>query len=725
MASCALSAAAQPYKDASLSPEARAKDLLSRLTLEEKVSLMQHTSPAIERLGIPQFNWWNEALHGVARNGVATVFPITMGMAASFDDAMVEQVFTAASDEARAKANIARKSGKIRQYQSLSFWTPNINIFRDPRWGRGQETYGEDPYLTSQMGLAVVRGLQGPEDTKYRKLFACAKHFAVHSGPEWNRHSFNAELIPNRDLWETYLPAFKTLVQEGKVREVMCAYNRFEGEPCCGSNRLLQQILRFEWGFKGIVTSDCWALSDFWQKGHHEYTATKEDGISKALIAGTDVECGSAYASLTDAVKNHQVSEAQIDISLLRLLEGRFELGDFDDESLVSWQNIGPEVINNAEHRQLALDIARESMVLLQNKKNVLPLKKDARVLVIGANANDSIMLWGNYSGKAAHTITILEGIKSKSQNVTYLRGSDLVKALNVKDDKDKEEVDYGHDTALKAKTEAGVENTKEEILEAVKNVDVVIYAGGISPRLEGEEMRVRYPGFRGGDRETIELPQLQRDMLKILHQTGKKVVFVNCSGSAMGLVPETETCDAILQAWYGGESGGAAVADVLFGDYNPAGKLPITFYKNTEQLPDFQDYTMKGRTYRYMKEQPQWAFGYGLSYTNFKFSAPSYKKDIVSVKVSNTGKRDGSEVVQVYIRKQGDAEGPNKALRAFKRVSIPAGKTVTVDIPMPRQNFEWWDENTNTMHVIDGAYDLMVGNSSNDSDLQTITVTI
>ncbi len=727
---------AQPYKDPTLSAEARAKDLLGRLTLEEKARLMEHTSPAIERLDIPAFNWWNEALHGIGRNGTATVYPITMGLAATWDDALVEKAFIAASDEARAKNNIARKNGRIRQYQCLSFWTPNINIFRDPRWGRGQETYGEDPYLTTKMGLAVVRGLQGAQGDEnieygskgqYRKLLACAKHFAVHSGPEYNRHSFNLELLPERDLWETYLPAFKALVQEGDVQEVMCAYHRFDGEPCCGNSRLLNDILRKEWGFKGLVTSDCWAINDFFNPSNHGTSKTKEDAVATAVIAGTDVECGGTYRSLTDAVAQGKITEEKINESLLRLLKARFELGDFDSEGLVPWKKIGEEVIASKEHHQIALDAARRSIVLLQNKQDILPLAKTTKVAVIGPNANDSVMMWGNYNGFPRHTVTILEGIKQKGNVIGYMKACDLVENMGRQPRRNNEGParDYGHDDALQIKTDDATKTTNEDILNCVKDADVVVFVGGISPRLEGEEMRVTLPGFRGGDRTSIELPQMQRDVLKLLHDAGKKVVFVNCSGSAMALVPETTTCDAIVQAWYGGEAGGEALADVLYGDCNPTGRLPITFYRSTDQLPDYESYEMKGRTYRYMKEAPLWYFGYGLSYTTVRYGTPTYNNNVVSVSLTNTGKRSTEEVVQVYLNKQGDTDGPRATLRAYQRVVVPAGATVKAEIPLPRNSFEWWNPNTNTMNVTAGQYNVMVGSSSNPADLQTISVNL
>ena len=689
-----------PYQNPNLSSSERADDLIGRLTLEEKSKLMMDQSPAIKRLGIPEFHWWNEALHGVGRNGTATVFPITMCMAASWNDALLQDVFTAVSDEARAKNQEAKKSGKLKRYQCLSFWTPNINIFRDPRWGRGQETYGEDPYLTSKMGLAVVRGLQGPENSKYRKLLACAKHFAVHSGPEWNRHSFDVQQLPARDLWETYLPAFKTLVQEGNVAEVMCAYQRIDGEPCCGNNRFEHQILREEWGYKGLITSDCWAIRDFYDKGCHEVSKDAAEASATAVRAGTDLECGSAYKALPEAVKRGEITEKELDKSLKKLIMARIELGDFDNDSLVEWTRIPSSVVACKKHKQMALDMARQGTVLLKNN-GLLPLDKDAKIVVMGPNANDAEMMWGNYNGTPTATMTILDGIHNYQPEARFIRGC-------------------GH-------TRNSDSLRVSDIIYAVRDADIVVFAGGISPRLEGEEMKVNEVGFKGGDRTDIELPKIQRQLLAALHAAGKKVVLVNCSGSAVALEPETSSCDAILQAWYGGEQGGTAVAEILFGDVNPSGKLPVTFYKNTQQLPDFEEYKMAGRTYRYMKEQPLFCFGYGLSYTTFEFGTPKYnaKKGVVTVEVTNTGKRDGDEVVQVYIKRIADIEGPNKTLKAFKRINLKAGEKKVISIDFKRGNFEGWDPEHNVMRVVAGKYQMMVGNSSRDCDLKTIEVKV
>ena len=691
-----------PYQDATLSAGQRADDLLSRLTLDEKVSLMMNNSPAIERLGVPQFNWWNEALHGIGRNGVATVFPITMAMAASWDDVLLHKVFTAVSDEARVKARQAKRSGEIKRYQSLSFWTPNINIFRDPRWGRGQETYGEDPYLTSKMGLAVVRGLQGVgyngEDlgiSPYRKLLACAKHFAVHSGPEWNRHTFNIEELPERDLWETYLPAFKALVVQGKVAEVMCAYQRVYGEACCAHTRYEQQILRKEWGFDGLVTSDCGAIRDFLPE-RHNVARDGAEASAKAVLTGTDVECGSTYKNLPEAVRRGDISESALDTSLRRLLVARFELGDFDNDSLVAWTKIPEDVVACKEHKQLALDMARKSIVLLKND-NILPLRRGHDIVVVGANATDSVMMWGNYSGFPSHTVTAMEGIKRFAPNAKFIGGCGLTRN----------------------------ETTADSLLQKIGNTETVIFIGGISPKLEGEEMKVSEEGFKGGDRTSIELPKAQRDMLNALKRAGKNVVFVNCSGSAMALVPEQKSCAAIIQAWYGGEQGGEALAEVLFGQYNPSGKLPVTFYRSTDDLPDFLDYTMKNRTYRYFTGKALYPFGYGLSYTTFYISKPKYEDGNLQVSVKNTGKVSGTETLQVYVRNTADKEGPLKTLRGYKQVTLTPGEQQTVSIDLPRESFEGWDSQTNTMRVVPGKYEVMVGNSSSDDSLKKIIVEI
>ena len=696
------------YKNTNLSPEKRAEALLKELTLEEKVSLMMDTSQPVERLGIKKYNWWNEALHGIARNGLATVFPMPIGLAATFDAEAVHDMFVTVSDEARAKNTKAAAEGSYERYEGLTVWTPNINIFRDPRWGRGIETYGEDPYLTATLGVEVVKGLQClGEDEKYDKMHACAKHFAVHSGPEWNRHTFNAENIKPRDLYETYLPAFEALVKDAQVKEVMCAYNRFEGDPCCDSDQLLINILREEWDYQGIVVSDCWAISDFYrEENSHKTHPDSASASAAAVLSGTDLECGNSYLSLVDGVKRGLIKESDIDVSVKRLLKARYELGEMDDPKEVSWTKIPFSVVASKEHHEQALEMARKTMTLLQNKNNILPLKRGGKTFaLVGPNANDSIMQWGNYNGFPSHTITMLEGIQkaiAEDDKLIHVPGCSWVKG----------------------------ESNIPQTLAQVKDADVIIFAGGISPQLEGEEMGVDLPGFRGGDRTDIELPAIQRQLLKALKAAGKKIVLVNYSGSPIGLEPETQSCDAILQAWYPGQAGGQAVAEVLFGDYNPAGRLPVTFYKNVDQLPDFEDYNITGRTYRYFQGEPLFPFGHGLSYTTFTYGdvqLPASAKDDETIKicvpVTNSGKMDGDEIVQVYIKKQSDTEGPIKALRAFKRVHIPAGQTIQVELELTPKQLEWWDAETNTMRTQAGNFDVMVG--GNSEDLQTKTIVL
>lgn len=690
-----------PYQNKSLSPTERVADLVSRLTLEEKITLMQNNSSAVKRLGIKPYEWWNEALHGVARNGLATVYPQAIGMGASFNDTLLYQVFTSISDEARVKYRQAREAGNYKRYTGLTFWTPNINIFRDPRWGRGQETYGEDPYLTSRMGLSVVNGLQGPQNTKYNKTHACAKHYAVHSGPEWNRHSFNAENINPRDLWETYLPAFQDLVIQGNVKEVMCAYNRFEGDPCCGSDRLLINILRNEWNYKGLVVSDCGAIDNFYFKGRHETHKNKADASAAAVLSGTDLECGRSYTGLISAVKEGLINESAIDQSLCRLMKARFELGEMDDTT--PWDQLPDSLLSCHAHQQLALQMARESMTLLQNHKNILPLDKEMTVALIGPNANDSVMQWANYNGFPVHTITLLEGLTQ------YLPQERLI---------------YIPQKNIEVQKYPWVNyypNDIQAVINQAAKADVIIYAGGISASLEGEEMDVDAEGFRGGDRTTIELPNVQRKLVKALKATGKPIVFVNFSGCAMGLQPESQICDAILQAWYPGQAGGTAIAEVLFGDYNPAGRLPITFYKKDNQLPDFEDYNMQGRTYRYLNYEPLYPFGHGLSYTTFSYSTPFIENGKLKVKVTNSGNYNGDEVIQLYIKRYDDPDGPLKTLRGFQRIHIPAGQTSEVSFPLTSDTFTWWDKDSNTVHPLQGRYKILVGGTSEESLLKSI----
>ena len=634
-------------------PEKRAQELISKLTLEEKTSLMMHPSAPVEALGIPAYDWWNEALHGVARNGKATVFPMPIAMAASFDEPLVNEVFTAVSDEARVKNRWAVQSGHVGQYQGLTFWTPNINIFRDPRWGRGMETYGEDPYLTGQLGMAVVRGLQGPSDAKVLKAHACAKHFAVHSGPEWNRHSYNA-VVSERDLRETYLPAFKDLVTKADVKEVMIAYNAFRGVPC---------------GYS--------------EDGPH--------AAATAIHTGTDLNCGDSYRFIPEAVQKGLLDEADVDRSLVRLLSERIRLGELEHNT-APWDYLSDDIVEGPEHRALSRKMAEETIVLLQNKGGILPLKEDARIAVVGPNADDREMMWGNYNPIPENTVTLLEGLKARFPNLVSAKGCGIVG--------EKEEV--------------------KALLEQLEGKDIVIFAGGISPRFEGEEMDVDAPGFRGGDRTSIELPVVQRELLKALHDAGKKVVLVNFSGCAMGLVPETESCEAILQAWYPGEEGGTVLADVLLGDVVPSGKLPLTFYKNVDQLPDFEDYNMKGRTYRFFEGEPLYPFGYGLSYTTFEYGKARTEGSKIIIPVTNTGSSEATEVVQLYVKKTDDAEGPLKSLRGFSRVTVVPGQTVEVELPLTAETFLSWNEQKQDMVPEKGTWELLYGGNSHD--LQSLT---
>ena len=842
-----VSAQTYKYQNPNLSAKERAIDLCSRLTLEEKAQLMLDESPAIPRLGIKKFFWWSEALHGAANMGNVTNFPEPVGMAASFNPALLYKVFDIASTEFRAQYNhrMYDLKGEDMKMRSLSVWTPNVNIFRDPRWGRGQETYGEDPYLTTMMGIQVVKGLQGPEESKYRKLWACAKHYAVHSGPEYTRHTANLTDVPVRDFWETYMPAFKALVQDAKVREVMCAYQRLDDDPCCGSNRLLQQILRDEWGFQYLVVSDCGAVSDFYTS--HKSSSSPITASAKATLAGTDVECGYGYAykSIPEAVRRGLITEAEVDKHVIRLLEGRFDLGEMDDPALVEWSKIPYSAMSTKASAQVALDMARQSIVLLQNNNNILPLQKGKeKIAVIGPNANNEPMMWGNYNGTPNHTVTILDGIKAKHKNLVYLPGCDLTndkvmeshlatecvapdgkkglkgtfwnnigmegksftteyytKPVNVttagmhvfapnlpiEDFSAKYETTFtpkeageyvvnvestGHfelyingekkfthhiwratptrtvlnaEKGQKFQIEVRFQTVKtwgasmkidiarelpidyQETIAQLKGINKVIFCGGIAPSLEGEEMPVNIDGFKGGDRTNIELPKVQREFLKALKAAGKQVVYVNCSGSAIALQPETETCDAIIQAWYPGQEGGTAIADILFGDYNPSGKLSVTFYKNSEQLPDYEDYSMKGRTYRYFND-PLFAFGYGQSYTTFEIGeakidgkGTDYQ---VTIPVTNTGKCNGTEIVQLYIRDLSDKEGPLKSLRGFQRVYVKAGETATATISLNAKSFEFWDAATNTMRTKSGQYEILYGTSSRDNDLKRMTIT-
>ena len=870
-----------PFRNPDLSIEQRVADLLSRLTPDEKVSQMMNGSVAIERLGIPAYDWWNEALHGIGYAGTATVFPQAIGLAATFNDKEQVNTYTIISDEGRAKYNENCRLNGSKLFHGVTFWTPNINIFRDPRWGRGQETYGEDPYLTSRMGTATVKGLQG-DDGKYYKAHACAKHFAVHSGPESLRHSFDVSVSPV-DLYETYLPAFKTLVQDANVQEVMCAYQRFDGQPCCGNNKLLVQILREKWGYDGLVVSDCGAIDDFYQKGHHETYQDSTSASIAAVLSGTDIECGYSYKSLVTALKNGQINEADLDVSLRRIIRARIELGMLDPDSLVKWNKLSYNIVANDDHNKQALKAARESIVLLKNANSTLPLNKKIRkIAVVGPNADNMTMMWGNYSGTPKHTTTILDGIKEKltDSEVIYKKGCECVgetwsesklgqingagqKGLyaeffdnmsmsgipvwkgnltkidyDIWDSKpfidglpmsgfsaimtgtytpDKDEVmmvSYKSDNCMvtingenmmkpkpgfagmsvsgyddsnkpapekprpaymtaemiinefkdmapltdsiqmeagktyeikvyyKSKTKfahlklsMGINKQIDfaGIANSVAGADAIVFVGGLNSKLEGEELKVKLDGFAGGDRTKIELPKVQGKLLKALHDTGKPVVFVLCSGSAMGLAGDDANYDALIEAWYPGQSGGTAVADVLFGDYNPAGRLPVTFYKSTAQLPDFTNYDMEGRTYRYLKEEPLYQFGYGLSYTNFRYSNAMLNKSViksgedlnVSVEIKNTGSVDGDEVVQVYVKRLNDDSAPLKSLKEFKRIHIPAGDKKYLAFTLQSTAFEYYDYSCDDLNVKPGDYQIFVGGSSAEKDLQVLSLKI
>ncbi len=720
----AITAFAQfPYQDASLEPGERAKDLLSRLTLEQKVSLMNYDSPAIPELGIRKYNWWNEALHGSARNGLATVFPQAIGMAASWDDALLQQVYDVASTEQRIKFNRARNGDGVRIYHGLTVWTPNINIFRDPRWGRGQETYGEDPYLTTAMGRAAVNGLQGPSDSRYDKLHACLKHFAIHSGPEYERHVFDVEDVSWRDLNETYLYAFERLVKTTDVKEVMCAYNAYEGKPCCGSDKLLIRFLREQWGYKGLVVTDCWAVRDFYNEGcHNIFPNDPVSATALSVRSGADLECGNSFPALVEAVKTGKLPESEIDKALLRVLTARFELGEMDPEATVEWSAIPDDLLACDAHHELALRMARESMTLLQNRNDVLPLRRNARYAVVGPNAADSLVMWGNYNGIPRKTTTVLEGIVAKvgAENVVYAPGC-AIAAKSVDEGRYSETEGNYHDEALSRETAGNAAGGSDMSIFA--DVDAIIYVGGLSPKLEGEEMRVNYKGFKGGDRTSIELPETQREYIAALAKTGKPVIFVHLSGSAVAIAPETELCDAILQGWYGGQAGGEAVADVLFGDYNPAGRLPVTFYSSDSDLPDFGDYDMPGHTYRYFNGKPLFAFGHGLSYSEFRYGKARLEDGVLRIPVTNVSDRDGDEVVQVYVKAADDKEGPHKSLRGFERVGIKAGETAMVEIPLSKDDIDLFNPKSGKMEGAAGKYVVYYGGSSDDASLKKLTM--
>ena len=833
------------FMDTSLSFEERVESLISILTPEEKVGLMMNKSVSVDRLGIASYNWWSEACHGVVKAGY-TVYPQPIGMAAAFNPEMIYEVFSQVSDEARANWNRSEREYNVAMgainypgNPELTFWCPNVNIVRDPRWGRGQESYGEDPYLNSILGVQNVLGMQGNDD-KYFKTHACAKHYAVHSGPERLRHSYDAS-VSMRDLWETYLPAFKALVQKGNVREVMCAYNRYEGVPCCTSDRLLVDILRRKWDFDGIVLTDCDAINNFYRKGQHE---THPDALSAsvdAVLSGTDLECGRVFQVLQEGLEKGLITEDVLDGHLRKTLYGRFELGMFDPAEMLPWANLTPDVISSEEHHQLAVQAARESMVLLENKGGILPLSKNLKkIAVVGPNAHDTALLDGNYAGSPTpeHTASLLDGIRKAvpgtevyynpvcplndnivtithlhefndgkgvyvefynnknlagSPDVTgyydalnfstfgaygfadgvntedlsirvtgkytatftgemkynintdngYLlkingetveevttgsgrggRGGVQYKTFNVVEGETYDVlIEYKRGTDHFATFKADICERKpvdyNTVAKEVADAEVIIVIGGISAQMEGE----------GGDKSTIELPEVQQGLIRAMHATGKPVIVVNCSGSAMAFGALQGQYEALIQAWYPGQGGSQALAEVIFGDHNPGGKLPITFYASNDDLPDFLDYSMENRTYRYFRGTPLYAFGYGLSYTTFeigkaKISKKSMKVDgsvKVTVPVTNTGDREGTETVQVYVKALDYAEASIKDLKGFSKVSLKPGETKKVEIVLDGESFQYYDPSIDELSTKTGRYQILYGRSSLDKDLKNI----
>lgn len=686
-----------PFWNSALPLEERVRDLRSRLTIDEKVAQLIHDAPAIERLGIPAYNWWNECLHGVARAGKATVFPQAIGMAATFNTELIHRVASAISDEARAKHHDALRLDHRGQYFGLTYWTPNINIFRDPRWGRGQETYGEDPYLTARMGVAFITGLQG-DHPHYLKLVATPKHFAVHSGPEHGRHSFDVS-VSMIDLHGTYLPAFKACIQEAKAFSVMGAYNRLFGEPCCGSEFLLQKTLRESWGFQGYVVSDCGGICDFHL--HHRVTATAAESAAMAIRNGCDLNCGETYRHARAAVQAGLLSEAEIDRALDRLLTARFRLGMFDPPDKVPYASIPACVVNCDEHQDIALRVARESFVLLKNDGPLLPLSKSHRcIAVVGPSAYSLDALHGNYTGYSPRMITFLEGLLDalpSGTQVNWARGCDYVGSGLM----DRKELGWTIDTA-----------------------DIIIACLGNNTLVEGEEGDAAGMATTcDGDRREIGLPGRQLDLLKLLCSTGKPVVLVLTGGSPIELNWATDNVPAILMTWYSGERGGKALADVLFGDYSPAGRLPVTFVRSLDQLPPFENYDMAGRTYRFMSEEPLYRFGYGLSYTtfcysNFKLNQSTMFPDTqieCEVMVENCGNIASDEVVQLYLRDdQSSVPVPRHQLKRFARIHLRPGETKSVQFKLNSDDFAWPDLN-GAAHTEPGTYTIFVGGTQPD----------
>ncbi len=689
-----------PFQNPNLNIDERASDLVSRLTLEEKVNQMINQTPAIERLGIPAYNWWNECLHGVARTEYkTTVFPQAIAMAAGWDVNAIRQMANYTATEGRAIYNTASVKGDRSIYHGLTYWTPNINIFRDPRWGRGQETYGEDPYLTTTLASNFVQGLQG-NNPHYLKAAACAKHFAVHSGPEYNRHTFNIS-VSEYDLRDTYLPAFEKLARIG-VAGFMCAYNAFDGQPCCGSDKLMIDILRNEWKFSGYVTSDCGAIDDFYRS--HKTHSDAPHAAADAVFHGTDLDCGDeAYLGLLQAVRDSIITEKDIDVSLKRLFSTRLRLGMFDSKNRVPFSKIDVTYLEKPEHKALALKMARQSIVMLRNENNLLPInkKKVKKIAILGPNADNPEVQLGNYNGFPTRIITLLDGIKEEVNSNVKIYNDTVIGY-------------YGQTPESFTVT-----------LDSIKDADLIIFAGGISPRIEGEEMpHLVIDGFFKGDRTSILLPKIQRDFLEVLKNTGKPVIFVLMTGSPISF--DKEIAPAVLNAWYGGEFAGKAIADVIFGNYNPSGRLPVTFYEKDSDLPDFEDYSMENRTYRYFKGKPLYPFGYGLSFSHFvyewtKLPKPSFSDNETiecTFKIKNDSKRTGDEVAQVYIKYPSGRGLPQKELHDFKRINIKLGSTSVIKVSIPISDLKKWDEDKGKMLVPKGVYTLCVGGNSDEETI-------
>ena len=703
LGSVSMACAAQPaaadslakFKDASLPADVRVKALISNMTLEEKAGQLGHTAPAIARLGIPEYNWWNEGLHGVARADIATVFPQAIGMAASWDAPLMHQVADVISTEFRAKyLEKVKPNGGTDWYRGLTVWSPNINIFRDPRWGRGQETYGEDPYLTSRIAIAFITGLQG-NDSKYLKTVATSKHFAVHSGPESTRHTADVH-ISRHDLEDTYLPAFRATVTEAKVDSVMCAYNAVDGKPACASGMLLQEHLRKDWGFQGYVVSDCGAAADIFRPDAHKFSPDAAAGVAVAFKTGMDLICGDYRNNMStepkgivEAVRHGMLPEAVLDRALARLFTARIKLGMFDPPAGNPYAKIPASDYDTPAHREMSLKMAKESLVLLKNSGNLLPLKKAPGVIaVIGPNADSLDALVGNYNGTPSKPVTVLAGIRARfaQSKVVYVQGTGLVEA----------------------------DKSADQAVDAARKADLVVMVAGLSPHVEGEEMKVDAEGFSGGDRTSLDLPAPQRKLLEQLQAAGKPTVLVLMNGSALGVNWADEHVPAIVEAWYPGGEGGTAVAALLAGDFSPAGRLPLTFYKSIDQLPAFDDYSMSKRTYRYFTGEPLYPFGYGLSYTTFSYSNPRVshagaEEETVAVDVTNSGGVASDEVVELYLTHPGVPGAPQRALKGFQRVHLDKGEKKTVSFTLHARDISIVDE-AGKHRVVPGQVDVWVG---------------